>query len=133
MDDNQKKLMGQRIKSLREKHGMSQDELANRLGMNRTNVSNYESGRTVPPGNIIKELADLLKTNADYLLGRSETSDSLSIYDTDSEDLDDDIRTIQRAAKKMSHKDRKRMMEIIKLTFEDAFDDDDDDDEEEDI
>ncbi|MED1643688.1 helix-turn-helix transcriptional regulator [Brevibacillus agri] len=127
MDENQKRLMGQRIKSLREKQGLSQDELASRLGMNRTNVSNYESGRTVPPGNVIRALADLLKTNADYLLGRSDNAHPLDINKMD--DLDDDIRAIQRAAKNMSTKDRKKMLSMIKLAFEDAFDEEDEDED----
>jgi hypothetical protein len=42
--------------------------------MNRTNVSNYESGRTVPPGNVISAMADILITSSDYLLLRTDDS-----------------------------------------------------------
>ncbi|MEC0233685.1 helix-turn-helix transcriptional regulator [Paenibacillus kribbensis] len=63
--------LGERIKALREKMGLTQDDLADALDMNRANISNYERGTiTKIPSNILGKLADVLNTNADYLLGR---------------------------------------------------------------
>lgn len=71
MDQIEKKLMGMRIKKGRERAGLSQDKLAEMLGMKRTNIANYEAGRVTPPSNVLKDLCDIFNTTADYLLGRS--------------------------------------------------------------
>jgi len=71
VEEHEKKLMGQRIKEERKRKNMSQDELADILGMKRTNVSNYESGRTIPPGDVLKRLAEIFGVESDYILGAS--------------------------------------------------------------
>lgn len=65
-----KKIMGMRIRKGREDKGFTQDDLADRLGMNRATISSYEGGRAVPPSNILSDLADILELSADHLLGR---------------------------------------------------------------
>ncbi|WP_243549241.1 helix-turn-helix domain-containing protein [Priestia megaterium] len=122
MNLEDKKLLGERIRSCRIQAELSQDGLATILGMKRTNIANYEAGRVIPPGNVLVELAETFGVPTDYLLGI--TDDPFS-----NGEIDDDIREIQRAARKMNNKDRKKMLDIIKLTFEEAFDDDEDDDD----
>ncbi|WP_309119200.1 helix-turn-helix transcriptional regulator [Paenibacillus sp.] len=63
---------GQRIKALRTKYGYTQDAMAERLGMNRANFSNYERDVATPPADTLSKIADLLHTTSDYLLGRTE-------------------------------------------------------------
>ncbi|MFP3722099.1 helix-turn-helix transcriptional regulator [Niallia circulans] len=112
---------GIRIKELRLKKGLSQDELAERLGMNRVNISHYERGKiTNIPSDVLMKIAKVLNTNTDYILGLS---------DEDNSESDIEISIIQRAAKKMDPKDRKKMLEIMRLTFEDAFNDDEEDED----
>ncbi|UHA76128.1 helix-turn-helix domain-containing protein [Paenibacillus sp. 481] len=72
--EKQQELTGARIKQLRMKHGLSQDDVAHTLGMKRANVANYEAGRTTPPSDVLGRIADLLHTSSDYLLGRIEHS-----------------------------------------------------------
>lgn len=62
--------IGQRIKFLRTKRGMSIDDLANKLGKNRTTVYRYENGdiENLPLG-ILNPLADALETTPGYLMG----------------------------------------------------------------
>lgn len=122
MNLEEKKLLGERIRSCRIKAELSQDGLATILGMKRTNIANYEAGRVIPPGNVLVELAETFGVTTDYLLGI--TDDPVSNVE-----IDDDIREIQRAARRMNNKDRKKMLDIIKLTFDEAFDDEDDDDD----
>ena len=69
--------MGLRIKKAREAKGLTQDELAEKLNIkSRVSISNYEAGRSVPPGDILRDLADILDTTTDYLLGRDEPFDT---------------------------------------------------------
>lgn len=63
---------GQRIRELRIRHRHTQDEMAERLGMNRANFSNYERGVANPPADTLSRIADMLRTTSDYLLGRTE-------------------------------------------------------------
>ncbi|MED5052659.1 helix-turn-helix transcriptional regulator [Anoxybacillus rupiensis] len=64
---------GIRIKELRVKQGLSQENLAEKLGMNRVNISHYERGViTKIPSDVLVKLADILQTNTDYLLGVSD-------------------------------------------------------------
>lgn len=63
---------GQRIKALRTKLGHTQDAMAERLGMNRANFSNYERDVATPPADTLSKIADLLNTTSDYLLGRTD-------------------------------------------------------------
>ncbi|KLU66346.1 HTH-type transcriptional regulator ImmR [Desulfosporosinus acididurans] len=71
--EQQKLITGKRIRLQREAKQFSQDVLAEKLNMKRSNIANYESGRVMPPGNIIKELSDIFGVSSDYLLGRSDS------------------------------------------------------------
>lgn len=81
---------GIRIKELRTKQGLSQEQLAEKLDMNRVNISNYERGViTNIPGDVLVKLADILDTNTDYLLGRSDSEEGSSDWDSQLPELND--------------------------------------------
>ncbi len=44
------------IKAARAKLGLTQKALAERLGTYRANIAKYETGATMPPGNIILDI-----------------------------------------------------------------------------
>lgn len=52
--------MGAKIRELREKRGLSQKELADALGVDRSAISLWESGKTEPTAFNIRRLADIL-------------------------------------------------------------------------
>lgn len=63
-----------RIKELRTANKMSQQELADILGMKRENISNYERGTiTNVPSEVLDKLADHFQVSIDYLLGRTNS------------------------------------------------------------
>lgn len=63
-----------RLKKLRESKGLSQEELANMLGMPRTSITHYESGKDrVPRQDRLYKMADFFDVSGDYLLGRTNT------------------------------------------------------------
>ncbi|MFZ3132720.1 MAG: helix-turn-helix transcriptional regulator [Desulfosporosinus sp.] len=62
--------IGTRIKELRVKRGLTQDQIAVKLGMDRANFSHYERDTAIPPSDTLGKIADELNTSADYLLGR---------------------------------------------------------------
>lgn len=61
--------MGKRIKELREGMGITQGELAKRLGSGRTIVSTYEQGTRSPSYAKLIRLAEIFNVSTDYLLG----------------------------------------------------------------
>lgn len=62
--------VGDRIRILRERKGLSQKHLAYKLGMPNQSLSNYERGYREPPADVLKKLADFFEVSVDYLLGR---------------------------------------------------------------
>ena len=57
------------IYGLRSKHGLSQDELAEKLFVTRQAVSRWENGETVPNTETLKHLSALFKVSINTLLG----------------------------------------------------------------
>ena len=66
--------IGERLIQLRKEKGFSQESLANQLNVTRQAISNWERGKTEPDLQTLIQLADLLGTDVDYLLGRMPQS-----------------------------------------------------------
>lgn len=49
--------IGANIKNLREQHGMSQNELAAKIGKSRAAISQYEHDNTIPRMGVIEDMA----------------------------------------------------------------------------
>lgn len=62
--------IGSRIHKLRKKSGLTQQQVANRLNVVRTSISNWESGTRTPDAESLSQLADLFGVTTDYLLGK---------------------------------------------------------------
>lgn len=58
-----------RIKMLRDKHNMTQSELAKRLEITRASVNAWEMGVSCPTVQYVIAMADLFNVSTDYLLG----------------------------------------------------------------
>ena len=67
------------IASERVKMGLSQEQLANKLGVTRETVKNWEIERTIPGVDSAVELADLFGCTIDYLLARTEQRTGVSV------------------------------------------------------
>ena len=70
--------LGDKIRLLREKSGLTQAALARELGISRSGVNAWEMGLSVPQVQYIVALAKQFKVSSDYILGIEETS-SVSI------------------------------------------------------
>lgn len=62
-----------RIKQLRTDMEMKQIDLAKRLNVRQTTISNWETGRTEPDSATLQKLAELFDVSVDYILGHSLT------------------------------------------------------------
>lgn len=61
-------MLGARIAALRRHKGMSQEKLAQALGVSPSAVGMYEQGRREPSGAMLVTLARLFGVSTDYLL-----------------------------------------------------------------
>lgn len=61
-----------RLKFLRKKYKLSQEELAKKINTTKGTISNYENEHSTPSNEVLKDLANVLNTTTDYLLGRTD-------------------------------------------------------------
>ena len=69
-------VFGIRVKELREKAGLSMDQLATKLGVSTSRVNMWENSGTIPRGDVLIQLANYFKVSTDYLLG-NETQECI--------------------------------------------------------
>lgn len=62
--------IGDRIKSLREKRGVMQQDVCEALNIEQSTLANYENNRRVPKVEILAKIAEYYNVSVDYLLGR---------------------------------------------------------------
>lgn len=86
---------GERIKYLREKNGLTQKDVATKLGVESAAISKYELDMREPNIEAIKKLATLFNVSIDYLLGRTP--------DVFVNEADRDILDISILQKKYDH------------------------------
>lgn len=60
------------LKARRESVGMTQAELADKIGISRYSIIEYESCRKSPTLDTAQRIAAALDTTLDYLIGKSE-------------------------------------------------------------
>lgn len=63
--------LSDRLKGLRDKYGLSQKQVAERLGVSPSIVSGYETGERTPSTEVLLALSRLYHVSTDYLLGRN--------------------------------------------------------------
>ena len=61
-----------RLKECRKQKGSTQKEVAEYLGILERSYQNYEYGKSEPPYENLRKLADYFAVSTDYLLGRSD-------------------------------------------------------------
>ncbi|MBR1864181.1 MAG: helix-turn-helix transcriptional regulator [Ruminococcus sp.] len=60
--------IGEKLSFLRSKNGVSQETLADALGISRQTVSKWELGQSVPDAENVVALSDYFKVSTDFLL-----------------------------------------------------------------
>lgn len=89
--------IGEKIKSLRTKRGLSQDALADKIGTTRQTIYHWENDVTTPNINDVQRLSDALECNHDYFFNQSNEA---SVNSTD-EVISDVYKGVKRHWRKM--------------------------------
>ncbi len=93
--------MGQKLKFLRKENGLTQKQIAERIGLAVSAVSSYESGARYPSYKVLVKLARIYHVSTDYLMGL-----------TDARNLDvsglaeEEIALVSRLVEKLREKQR---------------------------
>lgn len=70
-----RRALGRRIEQLRRWHGMGQEELATQLGVSRTMVTKYETGRNAPSIDVLVSMRRLFAITLEHLILGLRTSE----------------------------------------------------------
>ncbi|MBO6126436.1 MAG: helix-turn-helix domain-containing protein [Clostridia bacterium] len=117
--------IGEKIKILRTKFGLTQQEVADALKIERSTYTYYELGKTIPNWNAVKKLAqifqiapyDLLEEKNKYvmsdILSKSDDSKNINICNLSSEE-----KKIILALRTLSSKDKTKAINSIDKIFE---------------
>lgn len=99
-----------RIKQRRVSIGMSQEELAYRIGTTQSQVSRYERGVNDFTGEVLAKLAHALNTTTDYILGITDSPER-DVTENNLDDLEVELITLLR-----NHPEdaRKRVLNVMK-------------------
>ena len=65
-------MFGKRLASIRKKRGLSQYQLADKLGFSRGQIANYEQGKREPDYQTLIKIAEFFDVSTDYLLGATD-------------------------------------------------------------
>lgn len=75
------KTLYQRIRMLRINMGLNQSELADKIGVTKSAVSQWESGKRNPDKEALLSLADLFNVDLNYLYGKEDVTSRYLKYD----------------------------------------------------
>lgn len=64
---NERERIGQRIAQLRTSHGMTQTQLAEKTGIQRTHITRIESGRYSVGIDLLQKIAEALGMKVDFI------------------------------------------------------------------
>lgn len=66
-------MVGEKLKALRQKNGLKQSELAQKLGLSASAVGMYEQNRRKPDSEILLKYAEIFDVSVDYILGNTDS------------------------------------------------------------
>ncbi len=100
----------ERVRVLRDSKTLSQEALAEKVGVTKSGVAMWETKGVVPRKETLEKICDVLGTTTDYLLGIGEINV-----------MNAKINSIQRGLSKLDEKDLERAEGILRLAFTEAF------------
>lgn len=74
---------GDKLRALRLEHGLTQQELADKIELVKGSISAYEQSRKYPSVEVLIKLCQIFNVSADYLLGLSDDELLKKSYLTD--------------------------------------------------
>lgn len=110
--------MGDRIREVRKLRGLTQEELAQKLGLKDSAIAKYESGRVENiKRSVISEMARVLECSPVYLLCLDEdnNNDSLPTNKTSVFDVSNIEKEIIKSYRQADSIDKEMVLRILKI------------------
>ncbi len=111
--------VGKRIRELRKNSGMTQQQLAQKLGISNSAVGMYEQGRREPDGEMLLRLCKVFDVSADELLGKDRKRSFVSSELNDVFDEFTKILTTQQGLMfdgvPLNEDDRKKIVDALNV------------------
>lgn len=107
-------MLGDRIANLRKRRGLSQYEMADRLGFSRGKLANYEQGSRQPDYETLQKIADFFEVTTDYLLGRTDIQNKAKV-DSENEQLDPELEIFFKEIKEDSKERQEQLKKIWQI------------------
>lgn len=102
-----------RIVDLREKRGMTQTELANKMGLDKSIMSKVENGTRKVSSDELRNLSNIFNVSADYLLGKTNKKSDNELS------LDEAVNSVMSfEGRPVTDHDRKMMKSLWKSYLE---------------
>ena len=92
---------GAKIKALIDDNDIKQKRLAAALNLTESTLSNYVTGRTIIPPDVLVRIADYFSVTTDYLLGRSDSPLPPFSVSTSEQSLIEHFRTLGKEQKEL--------------------------------
>lgn len=89
------------VAELRKEKGISQTDLAGRLGIHKNVLGRYERNEVLPSIDIARKIADILEVSLDYLAGKQDVQ------------IDKDTSTRILEVSKFEEQDRNHIFSVI--------------------
>ena len=70
--------LSDKLYELRKKGGLSQEQLAEQLGVSRQAISKWESGKAIPESDTLVSISEYFHVTLDYLMKENDAADSES-------------------------------------------------------
>ncbi|MCI4057546.1 helix-turn-helix domain-containing protein [Bacillus cereus] len=102
----------ERLKSLIEKKSITQQQLADAIGVSHVSVYNYVEGKKAPGTRTLQKIANYLKVTTDYLLGLSDSPDLTAGEDLQ---LTKEAHEILQIINDLSEEQRKKALEQLEM------------------
>lgn len=120
-------MLGKRLKKLRNEYSMTQQDLANKLGINRATIAGYETKGIEPSHDTLTKMSKVFNCSIDYLLcntNESATADKIKSALSDDPELANfwdklskrpDLQLLFKQTKDMSPEGVKQIIRIIQV------------------
>lgn len=109
-------MIGDKIKELRNRKGLYQQELADKMNVSKSTIAMWETNKREPNSEMLIALANFFECSTDYLMGRDVKFNS-------EETTTDELVILNRNAKKLSPEKQKKLLDMARLMFKEEFDD----------
>lgn len=114
-------MLGQRIKELRKINKMTQQDLADKLKLAKSTISQYENSVNEPDNLTMQRIADIFEVSVDYLLGRTNENNTITVSGKEINLSPEELKLFEELKKHpaifhdLASDPEKKVKELIKL------------------